>query len=91
MSERPVNKPVRPLPPADGAARTDQGSLFPVLVVLGCVLGAALVIISCAGTAGALVVLALGAGVAFIGLQYLLWGRWLSARMRDTPDRDQTD
>ncbi len=65
------------------APRGERGSLLPVLVVLGFALGAVLVIISCAGAAGVLVVLALAAGIGFIALQYLLWGWWLTNKLRE--------
>lgn len=74
---------MRPTRPDAESPSKERGSLLPVLVVLGFALGAVLVIISCAGVAGVLVVLAIGAGIAFIGLQYLLWGWWLTKKLRD--------
>ena len=88
VSEPRPNMPERrPPAPADAASK-QQGSLFPVLVVLGFALGAVLVIISCAGTAGALVVVAVGAGIGFIALQYLIWGWWLTRKLKDEQRED---
>jgi hypothetical protein len=60
-------------------------------VVLGFALGVILLTISCAGMAGVLVVLAVGAGIAFIALQYLLWGWWLTRKLREEQGDDLSD
>ncbi len=66
-------------------------SWLPVLIVLG--FSAALVVglIAATGLAGVYIVLALSGVLAFAGLHYLLWGWWLSNKIRAYEDDDADD
>jgi hypothetical protein len=62
-------------------------SLLPILIVLA--LGVALMIgvIAITGPAGLFVVLAIGGVIGFAALHYVLWGWWLTRRLRDSDDK----
>jgi Flp pilus assembly protein TadB len=76
-------KPASPeeLAAADKDRRRE--SLLPVFTVVGAGMAVVLVVVSCAGLPGILVLLALAAVVGFIALQYLVWGWWLGKRIRE--------
>ncbi|HEX3725402.1 MAG TPA: hypothetical protein VHV08_04135 [Pirellulales bacterium] len=76
---------------SDGPAKKPTGSLIPVLIVLVFGLGLILAVIAVAGPAGLFIVLAIAAVLAFAGLHYVLWGWWLSPRIRDSDKSESTD
>ena len=76
-------KPASPEELAAAEQERRRESLLPVFTVVGTVLAIVLVVVSCAGLAGILVLLALGGVVGFVALQYLIWGWWLGKRIRE--------
>ena len=76
---------------AGGGARRSQGSLLPVLMVLGFALAVIVGLIAATGLAGVYVVLALAGVLAFAGLHYVLWGWWLSNRIRQQQEAEGPD
>jgi hypothetical protein len=76
---------------AAAAARRSQGSLLPVLMVLGFALAVIVGLIAATGLAGVYVVLALAGVLAFAGLHYVLWGWWLANRIRRQQEADGSD
>ena len=66
--------------------KTPRDSLVPVLLVLA-VGGALLVaVLAITGPAGLFIVLAISGVLMFAAFHYLLWGWWLSKRLRDDPE-----
>lgn len=70
------------LPDAD-AARRSRGSLLPVIVVAGFCLTLVLGLVSVAGLAGLYIVAVLLALIGFVVGHYLLWGWWLTNKLRE--------
>ncbi len=73
-------KPERPN--IEGAGRS-RGSLMPVIVVAGFCLTLVLGLVSVAGLAGLYIVAVLFALVGFVVGHYLLWGWWLTNKLRE--------
>ena len=76
-------KPASPEELASAEQDRRRKSLVPVYTVVGTVMAIVLVVVSCAGLPGVLLLLALGGVVGFVALQYLIWGWWLGKRIRD--------
>jgi hypothetical protein len=78
-------------PDFGGPPRRAQSSLVPVLIVLG--FGAALIVglIAATGLAGLYIVLALAGVLGFAGMHYVLWGWWLSNKIRREQEAEDSD
>ena len=72
----------------DFSERRPTGSLLPLAIVAGCIVALGVLVVSCAGSAGVLVLLAIGGVVGFVALHYLLWGAWLAKRIRQSQEAD---
>lgn len=72
----------RPELDESSASRHAKGSLLPVVVVLGFGIGLIVLLIGFTGLAGLYIVLALAGVLSFAGLHYVLWGWWLTNKIR---------
>ncbi len=81
-------KPERPN--IEGAGRS-RGSLLPVIVVAGFGLTLVLGLVSVAGIAGLYIVAVLAALVGFVFCHYLLWGWWLTNKLREDERKRKAD
>ncbi len=68
--------------------RRSRGSMVPVLVVLGFVVSVAVGLIAMTGLAGVYIVLALAGVVGFAAMHYVLWGWWLTTKIRQQSESD---
>jgi hypothetical protein len=68
-----------------------RDSLLPVLTVLVAALALVVGVVALAGLAGLFVMLAIGSVLGFAAMHYLLWGWWLSKRLREAEDRENRD
>ena len=67
---------------ARGSSRRATGSFLPVAMVLGFCVLVIVVLVGFTGVAGLYIVLALAGVVGFAGLHYVLWGWWLTNKLR---------
>ncbi len=66
-----------------GGAGRSSGSLLPVMIILGFGLTLVLGLVSVAGLAGLYIVAVLCAVLGFVAFHYVLWGWWLTHKLRD--------
>lgn len=67
------------------------GSLLPVLVVLGFGLLVIVGLIGLAGLAGLYIILALAGVLGFAAFHYVLWGWWLTGKLREQEESERAD
>ncbi|MEX2112702.1 MAG: hypothetical protein WD845_05920 [Pirellulales bacterium] len=80
-------RPGKPELDETGGAGRSRGSLLPVIIILGFGLTLVLGLISVAGLAGLYIVAAFCAVLGFVAFHYILWGWWLTNRLRDDERR----
>jgi hypothetical protein len=72
----------------DGARRA-TGSLLPVLIVVGFIVAVVVGLVALTGLAGLYIVLAVSGVLGFAAVHYVLWGWWLTNKLRrDEPPVD---
>ncbi len=71
--------------PVPGGPPRPRGSLLPVMVVLGFGLAVIVTLVALTGLAGLYIILAISGVLGFAALHYVLWGWWLTNKIR----RDQ--
>jgi hypothetical protein len=87
---RPPEVPPRPERPAPlDAQRRSRGSLVPVLMVAAPLIVMIIGLVAFTGRAGLLMLGVIATIPAFVLLHYLLWGRLLMKRLKDTPRDDE--
>jgi hypothetical protein len=73
------------------ANRRGDGSWLAVLIVLGFGVTVVVGLIALTGVAGLYIVLALAGVLGFAAFHYLLWGWWLTKRIRQEPESEEVE